>query len=70
MLFRSVLPDLQHEEHELTERRKTALKRLGIDEREFSEEFHCKCIKCRDKLFLADGKICDCFPRGAPPETV
>ena len=65
-----VLPDLQHEEHGLTERRKTALKRLGIDEREFSEEFHCKCIKCRDKLFLADGKICDCFPRGAPPETV
>ncbi len=60
------LTKLQQEECELTGRRKAALKRLEIDEAEFSEEFHCKCIKCHDKLFLANGKPCGCFSRGAP----
>ncbi len=52
---------------EITERRHTALKRLCIDEAELSEEFYIQCLKCRDKLFLSGGKICNCFNSGSPP---
>lgn len=61
------LPTLRRKEKELTAHRRTALKRLGIAEAELSEEFYYKCTKCRDKLFLANGKRCGCFAPGAPP---
>lgn len=52
----------------LTERRRVALKRLEIDETELSEEFYIKCTRCRDKLFLPNGKLCTCFSSGSPPD--
>ncbi len=64
------LAELQAKERELIERKKTALKRLKIDEAELSEEFYISCLKCRDKLFTASGELCSCFSRGAPPGKV
>lgn len=64
------LPDLaklQRTAGELEECRSAALKRLKISEAEFSKDFYIRCDKCRDKLLLADGSVCTCFARGAPP---
>ena len=47
--------------------RREILWRFGIEEDDLTVEAHCKCRKCFDKGFRADGTACDCYTPGVEP---
>ena len=64
--MRDRLSDLQRQETELKARRAKVLARLRIKEEDLSPKY--RCPKCKDKGFLLNGIMCDCYdPPGGDP---
>lgn len=64
--LRDILDDLQRQETELKARKAKALARLRIKEEDLSPKY--RCPKCKDKGFLLNGIMCDCYdPPGGDP---
>lgn len=53
------VPSLRRTLKEIKERRKSALKAVGITESDLLPNYTCK--KCSDTGFMADGRMCDCY---------
>ena len=53
------LPTLRRTLEEIKERRRSALKAVGIAEADLLPNYSCK--KCSDTGFMKDGKMCDCY---------
>lgn len=54
------LPDILLKMQEANEKRKRALQRLGLSEKDFEPQFVCPL--CSDTGFLPNGLPCDCYP--------